>query len=977
MDKAQLEDAPVGLTMSAQEYWKMTISVCEAAARLLSAYENQQHILIDNVIRPLRQLIGQGRDLNAMKKYTPRPPTEGSSRKLRKTAPLLFDPATNWTIESPSTIHVKLPNSVITAQAITTAAELDNIIPEILSSECIALDCEFLGYKSNLPELKVLQIAVSKTRGYAVLVDVIGLDVCKAKLSSILQNEELNLVGWSFRADAQAIESAFKLCMGTVLDLQAKVKSIAIEQMSLGAAMSKYASDWEGYSEFEKAKQLGNTFQFLGADCVWLRNPLPKEALVYAAFDVVSLVELYEKMKDHRNEHRFYWPHTILTELSAKALDRWQRDRALNLRPASKQNTMTLVDQPESSKGKSPFKTNHGRATSTVSDSDADNDQDIQEAIRRSLEDIEKMERKDRILGILEDKSSTFGSENSSELLSANAKQTEATKKVSLSHDFADMPSVEPNFADDIYQKKKDDAENSKLGSKGWGELEEAPDADGAERWSTWSRTIAESPKSSARSPRPTHSTDRTQRPKVSPALKKAVSPRPLPATTERPLSSKVPVTTEHIHWSKPTPSEPIKSPKNSPLASRPSLPQDAPKRLDDAKPTRINYMQAYGQQNSGSFAWHETAEGEMDEESWKDLVDNSIKQWKSGEDVNLDLEEYEKQGKQGKPKARSEPPVKFQTAVGGEQWTTASDSWDKQIVRPNTMQIPLKGVARRTKQKFAGPKCTNVFDSDWDASDDDEQTYSDDQSVESASEETLSKPGRDDDMYVGDIYISDQISLHMYNINRPEQLNKIITKSTTADPLIVAITYHMHNVRDRDNSRDLLVKALQLYLSTGDSYTIQLDQACSGQEVNEMSTFRYLLSSPDVRRVCWCIDVIAKDLEEKIGFKLGHTYELSYKMMELIGPKGGKDSFTFKTAIEQYLKKWPHIDRYREAKQELDKIASKSFSSSIWDRKRLPDIALSHSALQGLALYALYLSPEFQSVPFNQSHVWPNHQEE
>ncbi|KAF7728086.1 hypothetical protein EC973_006724 [Apophysomyces ossiformis] len=976
-------DDVVGLTISAQEYWKNTISVCEAALRLLSVYENQQHALVDAVTRPLRQLIGQGRDLNAMKKYTPQTSVEPSPRKLRKTVLLNFDPATNWTIVSPTTIEIKLQNSVITAQSITTADELDAIIPKILASKCVALDCEFLGSKNALPELKVLQIAISKTCGYAVLVDQVGVEVCKEKLAHILQSDELNLVGWAFRADAQAIETAFKLSMGSVLDLQAKIKSIAIEQMALGAAMSKYAGDWEGYGEFEKAKQLGNTFQFLGPDCVWLKKPLPKEALVYAVFDVVSLVELYEKLKDHPNEHRYYWPHTILAESGRKALDRWQRDRAQNLRPTSRQDTVVLVDQTETSsssrtesppsnpcyksKGKSQLRVEAPPFTPASFDVDVDDedDADMKEAIRRSLEDFEK--QKDRIIGTLGDEPSTSGSGSSS-----NA----SSEKISAQEQFADIQSVEPNFADDVKQQRADAVDTSKLGPKGWGNPDESPEITGAERWSSWSRSNAESPKSNNRSPRITHAAERAQQSNASPILKKAVSPKPLPATTERTVSFKVPVATEYIQWQKSSISEASQSPKTSPSISRSTLPQNTTKHVDEAKPTRMTYMQAYEDQSTGSFAWRVAEEGEMDDDSWKDLVNNSLQKWKHGIDVDFDLTEYEKQAKQEKPKPPAEAPVKFQTSVGGEKWTTEKDSWDKQIVRPNTMQIPLKGTGKRTKQKFNGPKVNNVFDTDWDEDSSDEDAFNthEEESVASASETVSPMIGRDDDMYIDDIYLDSSLSLHIYSINKPEQLDKMITKTATGEPPQVAITYHMHSIRDRQNQRVILLKALQLYLSTGDSYTVQLGQACVGQEISESSSFRYLLSSPKVRRVCWCIDFVAKDLEKKIGFQLGPTYEISGKMMDLVAPKQGKDkdSHTFGSSVEQYLSKWPHISQYREAKKALEDISSKAFSSSVWDKRRLPDVALTFSALQGLALYTLSLSPEFQSIPFNENHMWP-----
>ena len=90
--------------------------------------------------------------------------------------------------------------------------------------------------------------------------------------------------------------------------------------------------------------------------------------------------------------------------------------------------------------------------------------------------------------------------------------------------------------------------------------------------------------------------------------------------------------------------------------------------------------------------------------------------------------------------------------------------------------------------------------------------------------------------------------NVHMHAITRQEQLNAMITKTRDGSQLEVAISFNFHPARK-------ILKALQLYLNTGDSYTILMDQVCDADPKIANMPLGFLLTSPSVRRIGWCFD--------------------------------------------------------------------------------------------------------------------------
>lgn len=924
------ETAATGPTMvSMTTYWKNTIKACELALGLLAPFENQDHYLVDAVTQPLRQLIGKGRDFNALTAYklppasaTPSPDSVSSSqRKARKVVQLNFDPRTNWIIENDFVVHVKLPdnNNRITARAITNIEQLEEVIPTIRDSRYLALDCEFLNMKGFDPVLKVLQIAVSKNLGYAILVDKIGLEETHKRLVPVLEGRQQEdeeddnnndnkrvVLGWAFRADAQSIEAAFKgIRLPKVLDLQAKIKSVAIEQMRLSAAMTKYAADWDGLAEFNKAKQLGDTFQYLGPDCVWLKYPLPPEALVYAVFDVVSLIALHEKTEKYETKLEHYWPFAITMTYNSKALDRWYKNRAMLNQPTRPNDVVMLVDMPEKDGKASPKKDDKGKKVADCSeaseflDDDPQFKADLEEAIRRSREDLENKEKpRERVIGMLsggEGSGSASGSGTRSSRATSrdgesispsdagsptSGDRTTTTQQNIMTEEetfFEDLAQAEPldvHFADDIYDDRPKKNKNIPVTPGSWGDQE-----------------------------------------------------------TERATDTRSEQTTSH--------SESAKISSGATMSDTTGFQWNA------------HLAKHYVHQNTGAFAYEPAPEGEMDDESWNDLVQSSRQHWKKGEDMDLNWEEIEKKTAE---RPKKEPPaeaIKFNTMPMPFQralFEQEQDSWDKETVRPNTMQMPLKGVPK-FKPKSKGPKVVNAFDDDYDDSDSYPESDSGDVSHAGPAPSGGVVPNNAvEDTLLDELFIESE-SVLMHVVTSSAQLDTISIPSLDdpSNPVTVAITYQTYNVKSREGRTEHLLKALQLFLSTNESYTILTDRVYGPKGTFENSPLGQLLKHPKVKRICWGFGFISAQARDRLGFEIKGMCDLSLKIN-----LSGYSNMTFMNAAEAFLSKHPGLTMFKEAKQEFLSMGQRKFSASVWDREKLPEAAIRYSALQGWVLHNL-----------------------
>ncbi|KAK4513697.1 uncharacterized protein ATC70_005701 [Mucor velutinosus] len=340
------------MEISEHEYWKSAYKSAEALLSLLSVFEKRSVKGVDKAVESLRGIVAGGDDFDKLKERTqappqhiaspPSPPSPRQQQQQQQQQQQShqagkrpwynysnYDMEDDW--QQMSAYHIEVPLSnhkAAICMLVSNEEQLDEAIQEIRNAEYIAIDCEFQSIKKSLPELKLLQIGVSSTKGFAIQVDSVGFDVLSAKLKPILEDDEVNIVGWSYRPDAMAIESYFKsIEQAPVLDLQAKLMPIAVETMNLEAAMVKFADQWDGLEAFKKAKHYSDGFFYNNDDCIWTKIPLPPKALVYSIFDVLSVHALHQYTKQYPSEEKFYWPYTLAKQ-SEKALYRFHQQRA-------------------------------------------------------------------------------------------------------------------------------------------------------------------------------------------------------------------------------------------------------------------------------------------------------------------------------------------------------------------------------------------------------------------------------------------------------------------------------------------------------------------------------------------------------------------------------------------------------------------------------------------------------------------------
>lgn len=348
------------IEISENEYWKCAYKSAEALLSLLSIFEKRNIQGVDKAIESLRDIVAGGNEFDKLKEtklspqHTSLPPTQQQQQQQSNQAGKRpwhnyshYDMEDDWYRVSASHIEVPLNNNkVAICMFVSTEPQLDEAIQEIRKADYIAIDCEFQSVKKSLPELKLIQIGVSSTKGFAIQVDSVGFDILSAKLKPILEDNDVNIVGWSYRPDAMAIESYFKsIEQAPVLDLQAKLMPIAVETMNLEAAMVRFADQWHGLEVFRKAKHYNEGFFYNDDDCIWARNPLPPKALVYSIFDVLSVHALHQYTTQYPSNEKFYWPYTLSNQ-SEKAMNRFHQQRA--------QGIASPVGSSSSRNGKSP-----------------------------------------------------------------------------------------------------------------------------------------------------------------------------------------------------------------------------------------------------------------------------------------------------------------------------------------------------------------------------------------------------------------------------------------------------------------------------------------------------------------------------------------------------------------------------------------------------------------------------------------------
>lgn len=372
----------------------------------------------------------------------------------------------------------------------------------------------------------------------------------------------------------------------------------------------------------------------------------------------------------------------------------------------------------------------------------------------------------------------------------------------------------------------------------------------------------------------------------------------------------------------------------------------------------------------TGSFTTWSPSNNEMSTASWNSFVNSSIKDWGEGKDTSLvAIENFD----QTETSPVSEP-IPFNTTVqsnypsGGNIGDSSTgkmkemDNWAQDEDRPDTMQMPMNQIPIRTT--FSGPKVTNPNDDDDDEDDDDEYDYSShdpydagfpilkmNMAIQDKSQVKKLDTEKTLPTFVDGIFLYSEdgdAELSMYIMTKPEHLDMIRMPPKGQD-FTATICYHFISLGNRR-----VIKAIQIYLSTGDSYTAMVEKTFMMKEPGAFiqTKFAQLLTDPSIKRVCWCPGFLEEEMNELLGFTIGPCIDL---MNRANYHREHPHFFSFIGAVNYFLQDWPDKKQFDDAKADYDAIIAKKFSSTCWDRQKLPDAVLTYCALQGLAAYTLY----------------------
>ncbi|ORZ23219.1 hypothetical protein BCR42DRAFT_404275 [Absidia repens] len=958
----------MAFALTGKGYWDSTIKICEAAISMLTACENQDIYLVDAAIEPLQNLVRHGRTLETLKRYRPSHtlPTKKSRWSNR---PIQLSP--HCTIQDETTVDVSLPDHThITAKTITTEDQLKAIIPVIKRAGRFSIDCEFLALKKSQPRLKVLQIAVSEAEGYAIMIDHFqDIRIIRDVLGDVLADDSILRLGWAVRADAQAIENTVPdIKLGPILDLQSLVFEDAVETMNLANAMTKYASSWEGLNEFKYAKDMGNSFSFTDGDCIWLQQPLPPQALVYAVFDVVSLFALYRQLDHLKVKDECYWPNNVISKLSGKALQKWYLNRTYIPESSrvliSDEDVISMSDSLSSLSpvtnnfgGKSRMKARYDTDSSPLSSSSpTTNDSTNVDDDPAYLEDLERAKWLS-IQDQMHQNSLYFSGGLSSASTSASAysggtpetarngtlldhnpnqHQRNVIDDEEYTFDNFDNISVESanitnenegiKFADDVYEPSRK-LDHQTLPPDTWGDV----DTNRLTPNDSWQAAAGTST-----SP---------------PALDRPSTPAPASGSSPSPAPSK---------WNQ-------------------------------------TWGASYSDRNTGSMI---NAIPTNDEAGWRLFVEQSQNSWQQGVDSSMqdyDMKVKDVAGSQtnnynnttnnnGHTSAMKNHPAtvspsqprRFNTMVGPtafNQWS-GGDDWETTDKPPDTMTMALPGFKAR---KTFGPRVVNMYDSDGDLLDDDDDDDTEDDdgdggdgrkdgggtgntgTTSTASNGTNgthvagpSSPSAAEDMntFREYYYMDDGRNIALHAVCRPEHVNSLVKPwDGEQQPLTISIVVQCQTLITR--VKEVIPKGLSIYTSNGHAYSIALDRICSWSNRTSLihSNLGKLLTDPHVRRISWRYPFFKKTLNARLGFDVGDVVDIS----DYLPPDEQKWPMT--AILDKYIGDWPGLNQYKEARSDVEnkeKASARKFNGSIWDRETLADATLIFSASQGAMLHTL-----------------------
>ncbi|KAI8064929.1 hypothetical protein BDF21DRAFT_455031 [Thamnidium elegans] len=213
--------------------------------------------------------------------------------------------------------------------------------------------------------------------------------------------------------------------------------------------------------------------------------------------------------------------------------------------------------------------------------------------------------------------------------------------------------------------------------------------------------------------------------------------------------------------------------------------------------------------------------------------------------------------------------------------------------------------------------------------------------SVKSATINLLNSNHHKQRIWGDTIFLNNNIKICVIQLDSPNSLHAISIPSAETDYTLV-ITYHTVTRKSV-----VVLKALQLYLSTGVSYIVLIDKTCLLKNLHTMkdTTFGFLLTDTSVRRVCWNPDCIQKVMERQTSLTIGNCIDLSRSFKQL-------DLSSLEDVFNHSLQGWQDKVQFDDLKRTFEEI-----KTTLWNRPRLPNAAKKYCAIEGWAMYSLYLA--------------------
>ena len=194
----------------------------------------------------------------------------------------------------------------MTPELIESPAALAELCDELKTQDCIAVDTEFAREKTYFPHIGLIQIAGND---HIACIDPLAFDV-KPQLSELLFNTSITKVFHSCQQDLEVLE----------LTLGEKTRPLFDTQVASALMNDDHQISYARLVE----KELNISLPKSETRTNWLKRPLTKAQLDYAADDVRYLLSIYKQQ---------------LAELEALKRSQWMREEGDRL------SSTTLNDQ--------------------------------------------------------------------------------------------------------------------------------------------------------------------------------------------------------------------------------------------------------------------------------------------------------------------------------------------------------------------------------------------------------------------------------------------------------------------------------------------------------------------------------------------------------------------------------------------------------------------------------------------------------